>query len=84
MQIKKSYVNNNEIRNQEELLTLDVISPIFAILAALTLPTAVVATSIITANSAFAIGGPKAERNNGQCKQDFNSNVCKKFHTGSG
>ena len=30
MQIKKSYVNNNEIRNQEELLTLDVISPIWA------------------------------------------------------
>ena len=57
---------------------------IFAIVAVLTLATAVVATSIITANSAFAAGGPRAERNNGQCQQDFNSNVCKKFHTGSG
>jgi hypothetical protein len=56
----------------------------FAIVAALTLATAVVATTIITANSAFAAGGPRAERNNGQCQQDFNSNVCKKFHTGGG
>jgi hypothetical protein len=30
MQIKKSYVNDNEIQNQEELLTLDTISPIWA------------------------------------------------------
>jgi hypothetical protein len=30
IQIKKSYVNDNEIQNQEELLTLDVISPIWA------------------------------------------------------
>lgn len=27
-------------------------------------------------------GGPKDEVNNGQCKQEFNDNVCKKFHTG--
>jgi hypothetical protein len=27
-------------------------------------------------------GGPKDEKNNGQCKQEFNDNVCKKFHTG--
>ena len=27
-------------------------------------------------------GGPKDEKNNGQCKQEFNENVCKKFHTG--
>jgi hypothetical protein len=57
---------------------------IFAIVTALTLATAVVATTIITANSAHAEGGPKAEKNNGQCKQDFNEKVCKKFHTGSG
>jgi hypothetical protein len=57
---------------------------IFAIVAALTLATAIVATAVITANSAFAVGGPKAEKNFGQCKQDFNSKVCKKFHTGSG
>ena len=56
---------------------------IFAIVAALTLATAVVATAIITANSAFAVGGPKAEKNFGKCKQDFNTKVCKKFHTGS-
>jgi hypothetical protein len=29
-------------------------------------------------------GGPKEQKNNGQCKQNFNDNVCKKFHTGSG
>jgi hypothetical protein len=57
---------------------------IFAIVAALTLATAIVATAVITAHSAFAVGGPKAEKNFGQCKQDFNSKVCKKFHTGSG
>jgi hypothetical protein len=57
---------------------------IFAIVAALTLATAVVATTVINANSAFAQGGPKAEKNFGQCKQDFNSKVCKKFHTGGG
>ena len=57
---------------------------IFAIVAALTLATAVVATTVINAKSAFAQGGPKAEKNFGQCKQDFNSKVCKKFHTGGG
>jgi hypothetical protein len=39
---------------------------IFAIIAVLTLATAVLATTIITANSAFAAGGPKAEKKNGQ------------------
>jgi hypothetical protein len=29
-----------------------------------------------------AQGGPKAERNHGQCKQEFNDNPCKRFHTG--
>jgi hypothetical protein len=55
----------------------------FVIVAALTLATAVIATTIITANSAFAAGGPKAEKNFGQCKQDFNDNPCRNFHTGS-
>lgn len=27
-------------------------------------------------------GGPGDEKNNGQCKQEFNDNVCKKKHTG--
>ena len=30
MQTKKSYVNDNEMENQEELLTLDTISPVWA------------------------------------------------------
>lgn len=59
---------------------------IFSIVALLT---AVSASSI--ASIAFADppgedgkkGGPKDEVNNGQCKQEFNTNVCKKFHTGS-
>jgi uncharacterized membrane protein len=51
-----------------------------AIVAALTLVTAVVATTTtITANSAFAEGGPKAEKNYGQCKQDFNEKPCQNF-----
>jgi hypothetical protein len=58
---------------------------IFAIVTALTLATAVVATTIITANSAFAVGGPKGEKNYGQCKHNFSGpdKVCKRFHTGS-
>jgi hypothetical protein len=32
-------------------------------------------------NQAFA-GGPKDEKNYGQCKETFNDNPCKKFHTG--
>lgn len=55
---------------------------LFAIVAALTLVTAVVATTVITANSAFAAGGPRAEKNYGQCKQSFNDNPCRNFHTG--
>jgi hypothetical protein len=39
-------------------------------------------------NQAFADnehqGGPGGQKNNGQCKQIFNENVCKKKHTGSG
>jgi hypothetical protein len=56
---------------------------VFAIVAALTLVTAVVATTTILANSAFAAGGPKAEKNFGQCKKHFNSHPCRNFHTGS-
>ena len=56
---------------------------VFAIVAALTLVTAVVATTTILSNSAFAAGGPKAEKNFGQCKKDFNSHPCRNFHTGS-
>jgi hypothetical protein len=32
-------------------------------------------------NQAFA-GGPKDEKNFGQCKQDFPDKPCKNFHTG--
>ena len=55
---------------------------IFAIVAVLTLATAVVATTVLNANSAFAQGGPKAEKNFGQCKKNFNEHPCRNFHTG--
>lgn len=56
---------------------------IFAIVAALTLVTAVVATTTIMANSALAQqGGPKAEKNFGQCKQDFPNQACRNSHAG--
>jgi hypothetical protein len=63
---------------------------IFAIATVLTLMVAATASSVVSI--AFADppgedgkkGGPKDEVNNGQCKQEFNENVCKKFHTGSG
>jgi hypothetical protein len=62
---------------------------IFAIATVLTLMVAATASSAVSI--AFADppgedgkkGGPKDEKNNGQCKQEFNDNVCKKFHTGS-
>jgi hypothetical protein len=62
---------------------------IFAIATVLTLVVAATASSVVSI--AFADppgedgkkGGPKDEKNNGQCKQEFNDNVCKKFHTGS-
>jgi hypothetical protein len=62
---------------------------IFAIVTVLTLMVAATANSVVSI--AFADppgedgkkGGPKDEKNNGQCKQEFNDNVCKKFHTGS-
>jgi hypothetical protein len=62
---------------------------VFAIATLLTLMVAATASSAVSI--AFADppgedgkkGGPKDEVNNGQCKQEFNDNVCKKFHTGS-
>ena len=62
---------------------------IFAIAAVLTLVVAATASSVVSI--AFADppdedgkkGGPKDEKNNGQCKQEFNENVCKKSHTGN-
>lgn len=42
------------------------------------------AATVSVSESAFAAGGPKAEKNHGQCKQSFNDNPCKKFHTGGG
>ena len=62
---------------------------IFAIATVLTL--VIAATANIAVSIAFADppgedgkrGGPGDEKNNGQCKQLFNENVCKKKHTGS-
>lgn len=57
-----------------------------AIFSMVTLLTAVTASASI----AFASqeedgkqGGPKDERNYGDCKGDFNEKVCKREHTGS-
>jgi hypothetical protein len=60
-----------------------------AIATALTLMIAATASS--TVSIAFADppgedgkrGGPGDEKNNGQCQQLFNENVCKKKHTGN-
>jgi hypothetical protein len=59
-----------------------------AIFSMVALLTAVTASSI--ASIAFATqeedgkqGGPKDERNYGDCKGDFNDKVCKREHTGS-
>lgn len=41
------------------------------------------AATVSVSESAFAVGGPKGEKNYGQCKQSFNENPCKKFHTDS-
>jgi hypothetical protein len=54
---------------------------IFAVLAAFALVAATTTSIIVQAD---AQGGPKAEQNYGQCKQNFNENPCKRFHTGSG
>jgi hypothetical protein len=60
---------------------------IIAIMTALALVTAATLAGI--SDQAFAAsgkqGGPKAQKNNGQCKKTgFNEKVCKKFHTSSG
>jgi hypothetical protein len=52
---------------------------IFAVLAAMALVGATVTYVVIPAD---AVGGPKAEKNYGQCKQNFNDNPCRNFHTG--
>jgi hypothetical protein len=59
-----------------------------AILSIVALLVAMIATSIVSI--AYAVpeedtkqGGPKAQRNYGDCKEDFNDNVCKREHTGS-
>ena len=41
------------------------------------------AAAISAADSAFAVGGPKGEKNFGQCEKDFNEKSCRHFHTGS-
>jgi hypothetical protein len=55
---------------------------------ALGLVGAVAGNVIMTSQQALADnehqGGPGGQKNNGQCKQIFNENVCKKKHTGSG
>ena len=61
---------------------------IFAIATVLALMVAATASSVVSI--AFADppgedgkkGGPKDEYSNGQYKQEFNENVCKKFYTG--
>jgi hypothetical protein len=59
-----------------------------AILSIAALVTAMVANSVVS--TAFAAqtegkkGGPNAQNNYGDCKDDFNDNVCKKKFTGSG
>jgi hypothetical protein len=55
-----------------------------AILAVLTAFALVAATATSVIVPADAQGGPRGEKNFGQCKQDFNEKPCKKFHTGSG
>jgi hypothetical protein len=59
-----------------------------AIFSMVALLTAMTATSIVSI--AYAVpeedtkqGGPKAQKNFGDCKEDFNAKVCKREHTGS-
>jgi hypothetical protein len=59
------------------ILSIVVILAITAFVA-----TAATAT-VFNPTPADAQGGPKAEKNFGQCKQEFNDNPCKRFHTGS-
>jgi len=61
----------------------------FAIFSIVAVLTAVTASSIVSI--AYAApeedtkqGGPGGQKNYGDCKEDFNENVCKKKHTGSG
>ena len=58
-----------------------------AIFSIVALVTAMMASTVVTTAFAQADnekqGGPKAQQNHGQCKQVFNDNPCKRFHTGS-
>jgi hypothetical protein len=59
-----------------------------AIFSIVALVTAMMASTVVT--TAFAQeenekqGGPKAQKNFGQCKQEFNENVCARSQTGGG
>ena len=58
---------------------------VFSIVA---LVTAMMASTVVTTAFAQADnekqGGPKAQKNFGQCKQEFNDNVCARSQTGGG
>ena len=59
-----------------------------AIFSIVALVTAMMASTVVS--TAFAQeenekqGGPKAQKNYGQCKQEFNENVCARAQTGGG
>jgi uncharacterized membrane protein len=59
-----------------------------AIFSIVALVTAMMASTVVSTAFAQADnekqGGPKAQKNYGDCKEDFNDNVCKREHTGSG
>lgn len=56
---------------------------ILSILAIIMAVSLFAAATVSVSESAFAVGGPKGEKNYGRCKQSFNENPCKKFHTDS-
>ena len=85
LKLYKFYLSSFAMNSQKTKTTLAIV----AIVSALTLVTA--ATLATVSTQAFASseenekqGGPKAQKNYGQCKQEFNDNVCKKFQTGGG
>ena len=58
-----------------------------AIFSIVALVTAMMASTVVTTAFAQADnekqGGPKAQKNFGQCKDNFNDKVCKREHTGN-
>ena len=56
---------------------------VFAIVAIVFAVGLVAAATVSAPGSAFAAGGPKAEKNFGQCKKNFNEKPCSNFHTGN-